>query len=382
MMKVLLITPSYFPIVGGSETLTLNLATKLNEHCTGADILTLNMNEKWKPKWKELVEEDILFKVFKEPALNLLPELPNPLNSLLRTNVIPFPNFLKKAQHYDILHFVGEADLSLPLFSHFISKPRVMHCVGLFRNGGLYYYYTFRRFYLRKIFKKFFSNLANLFLVSSFEEQNILAELGVPISKVVTLPDGVDIHVFKPYLARKTDNTILFVGRIDRIKGLHLLIRALSYLKTPVRLVIIGPRWDSEYFDEIEQMCRVIIRKGFHKIEMYGQMNQDDLVPWYQQATLLVCPYLYETHSNVVREALACGTPVISAGTHFLQNGSDGILVVPKDPIKIADAIEKLLEDAKLRNDYSRLGRKLMEEYFSWECVIQKLNNIYSMMLE
>jgi glycosyltransferase involved in cell wall biosynthesis len=172
------------------------------------------------------------------------------------------------------------------------------------------------------------------------------------------------------------------VGRIDRIKGLHLLIRALSYLKTPVRLVIIGPRWDSEYFDEIEQMCRVIIRKGFHKIEMYGQMNQDDLVPWYQQATLLVCPYLYETHSNVVREALACGTPVISAGTHFLQNGSDGILVVPKDPIKIADAIEKLLEDAKLRNDYSRLGRKLMEEYFSWECVIQKLNNIYSMMLE
>ena len=376
-MKVLLITPSYFPIVGGSETLTQNLAIKLNETGIQTDILTLNMDAKWKPKWKEKIEEGTSFQIFKEPALNLLPNLPNPLYSMLRMNVFPLPSFFKRTNDYDIFHFIGEADLSIPLVSYFIPKPKIMHCVGIFRKGGLYYYYTFKRSYLKRTFKKYFPTLANFYLVSSFEEQDILAELGVPNNKVFTLPDGVDVHVFKPDAARKVDNMILFVGRIDRIKGLHLLIKALSHVKIPVKLVAIGPKWDSDYFAEIEQMCQRINGEGFHKIEVISGMNQNDLVPWYQQASLLVCPYLYETHSNVVREALACGTPVVSTGTHFLKSGSDGILTVPKDPIKIAEAIQKLVEENELREEYGRVGRRIMEQHFSWESVIQKLNEIY-----
>lgn len=380
-MKVLLITPSYFPIVGGSETLTKNLAVKLNQNGIKTDILTLNMNKKWKPIWKEKIEERQSLKIFKEPGLNLLPNLPNPLYSLLRMNVFPLPRFFERAKEYDVFHFIGEADLSFPLVSYFLLKPKIMHCVGIFRKGGLYYYYTFKRSYLKSLFKKYFPNLANFYLVSSFEEQDILEELGVPKNKVLTLPDGVDVHIFKPDTARKVDNMILFVGRIDRIKGLHLLIKALSHVKIPVKLVVIGPKWDLDYFTEIKQMCQVINGEGFHKIEILNGMNQNDLVPWYQQASLLVCPYLYETHSNVVREALACGTPVVSTGTHFLKNGSDGILVVPKNPIKIAEAIQKLLDKEELREECGRVGRKLMEQQFSWESVIQKLNGIYRRMV-
>lgn len=376
-MKVLLVTPSYFPIVGGSETLTRNLAIKLNGNEIHADILTLNMNEKWKPHWEEKIEENMLFRTFKEPALNLLPNLPNPLYTLLRMNVVPFPIFFKKSKDYDVIHFVGEADLSFPLFSRFIPKPKIMHCVGIFRSGGIYHYYTFSRSYLRSIFKKFFPNLANIYLVSSSEEQGLLAELGVPKNKAFILPDGVDVQIFKPDVARKVDNMLLFVGRIDRIKGIHLLIKALSYLKIPSKLVIIGPKWDSEYFNEIEQMCQEINKKGFHQIEILGGMDQNALVPWYQQASVLVCPYLYETHSNVVREALACGTPVVSTGKHILQKGCDGILVVPKNPKKIAAAIEKLLKDKELHKEYSRAGRELIEQYFSWDSIVRKLCTIY-----
>ena len=380
-MKVLLITPSYFPIVGGSETLTQNLAIKLNENGVRTDILTLNMDEKWKPRWTEKIEESRSFQIFKEPALNLLPNLPNPFYSLLRMNVFPFPSFFDRAKNYDIFHFVGEADLSIPFASYFMLKPKIMHCVGIFRKGGLYYYYTVKRSSLKRVFKKYFPNLANFYLVSSFEEQDILAELGVPKNKVMTLPDGVDVHIFKPDAARKVDNMILFVGRIDRIKGLHLLIKALSYVKIPVKLVIIGPKWDLDYFAEIEQMCQMTNGKGFHEIEIINGMDQNDLVPWYQQASLLVCPYLYETHSNVVREALACGTPVVSTGTHFVKNGSDGVSIVPKNPIKIAEAIQKLLKEKELREEYGRVGRRLMEQRFSWESVIQKLNGIYQGMI-
>lgn len=381
-MKVLLVTPSYFPIVGGSETLTQNLAIKLNGNGIHADILTFNMNEKWKPNWKEEIEENISFRTFKEPALNLLPNLPNPFYTLLRMNVFPFPSFFKKTKDYDIIHFVGEADLSFPIFSRLISKPKIMQCVGIFRNGGIYHYYTLKRSYLKFVFKKFFPSLANLYLVSSFEEQELLAELGIPKNKALILPDGVDVQVFKPDVTRKVENMLLFVGRIDRIKGLHLLISALSYLKIPVKLVIIGPKWSSDYFNEIERICQAINKKGFHQIEILGGMDQNALVPWYQQASVLVCPYLYETHSNVVREALACGTPVVSTGTHFLPKGCDGILVVPKNPEKIAEAIEKLLEDKEMREEYSRAGRELVEQCFSWDSIVRKLCDIYKIALE
>lgn len=380
-MKVLLVTPSYFPIVGGSETLTRNLAIKLNGKGIHTDILTLNMNEKWKPNWMEEIEENESFQTFKEPALNLLPNLLNPLSNLLRMNVFPMPNFIKKAKNYDIIHFVGEADLGFPLFSYFMPKPKIMHCVGIFRKGGIYHYYTFKRPYLKVVFKKFFPNLANIYLVSSFEEQRLLAELGVPKSKVMILHDGIDTQIFKPDVTRKVDNMLLFVGRMDRMKGLHLLIAALFHLRIPVKLVIIGPKWNLKYFNEIEQMCQAINEKGFHLIEILEGMDQNALVPWYQQASLLVCPYLYETHSNVVREALACGTPVVSTGTHILQNGSEGIMVVPKNPKEIAIAIEKLLKDKELREGYGKTGRKLIEQYFSWKSIVGKLCDIYKIAL-
>ncbi|MFX1535211.1 MAG: glycosyltransferase family 4 protein, partial [Promethearchaeota archaeon] len=303
-MKVLIVTPSYFPVVGGSETLTQNLAIKLNGSGIHTDIMALNMDEKWKPSWKEEIEEKGSFRIFKEPALNILPNLPNPLSNLLRMNVFPMPTFVNRIKKYDVIHFVGEVDLSFPLLSYFVSQPKVMHCVGIFRNGGMYHYYTFKRPYLKAVLEKFFPNLADIYLVSSFEERDLLTELGVPKSKIKILLDGIDIQTFKPGRTRKNDNMLLFVGRIERTKGLHLLIAALSYLDIPVKLVIIGPKWNFEYFNEIKRMCKPVNKKGFHRIEILEAMNQNALVTWYQKASILVCPYLYETHSNVVREAL------------------------------------------------------------------------------
>jgi glycosyltransferase involved in cell wall biosynthesis len=380
-MRVLLATPSYFPIVGGSEVLTRILSIKLNEMGINADIMTINMNKKWKPLWREEITRTDSTSLFKEPALNPLPNLPNPLSNLFRVNVFPRLDFVSRFKDYDVIHFVGEADLSLPFFSRFIKKPKILHCVAIFRNGGLYKYYMHDRAFFGKMFRKIFPSLADLYIINSDEEKELLSNMGVPKDKISILPLGVDTEAFQPDQKRKIDNLVLFVGRIDRIKGLHILIEALAHVEVPVQLAIIGPKWNAEYVKEIEETSVKINRIGFHKVMFLGNKDQKDLVPWYQKASILACPYLYETYSNVIRESLACGTPVISTGAHLVKDCSDGILLSDRDPKNLAKGINTLLKDKQMRERFGSDGRKTIERHFSWKSIVEDLAQIYENML-
>ncbi|MEM3765629.1 MAG: glycosyltransferase family 4 protein [Candidatus Bathyarchaeia archaeon] len=376
-MRVLLVTPSYFPIIGGAEVFTQTLAIRLNESGIHTDVMTYNMNEKWKPIWAEETIEDGGFKVFKQPAFNPLPNLPNPLYNFLRMNVIPKVSFVKKFKDYDAIHFISEADLGLAICSLHIKKPKLLHFLGIFRKGGMYKYYMVDRPYMGVILKRLIRRLADIFLVSSQEEKRLLLKIGLPEEKVHILPMGVDTEIFRPNESSRSYNLILFVGRIERIKGLHILIDALQYVDIPAHLVIIGPKRDKKYAEQIEKEVSMINKKGFHKVEFLGSMKQSDLAKWYHKASIVVCPYLVETYSNVVRESLACGTPVVSTGSHIIEDGSDGILLTAAKAKDLANCIAKLLKDKNMREKLGMEGRVLVNKFFSWQHVIEELKRLY-----
>ena len=376
-MRVLFVTPSYFPIVGGSEVLTHVMSTKLRKLGVAADIMTFNMNKKWNPAWKEALVKDGAATVFKEGALNPFSGLQNPLFNLFRINVLPKPSFIRKFSNYDIIHFVGEADLSFPIFSYFVKKPKLLQCVGIFRKGGIYKYYNSDRAFLGKTFKRIFPRIADKFIISSFEEKELLTGLGVPENKIVIMQIGVDTKIFRPDPSKKTEVMLLFVGRIDRIKGLHTLLQALPYVKIPVKLTIIGPPWDPDYAREIGKMSQEINSASFHTVTIIGELNSADLVTWYQRASILVCPYIYETFSNVVREALACGTPVVSTGSHSIENCSDGVTLARQNPQDLANVINNLLEKPQVCERLGKQGRSIIEQYFSWDSVVKDLIKLY-----
>lgn len=376
-MRVLLVTPSYFPITGGSEVLTRVLAQKVNDAGVHADIMTLNMNTKWFPHWRDEVTLERSARVFKQGAFNPLPRLPNPLSILLKIEVIPKLSFVKKLDDYDILHFVGEDDLSFPFFSKFVKKPKLMQCVAVHKNGGFYRYYIHERPYFGKLFTIAFPSIADKFVVSSLEEETLLRDLGVAKEKTAILRIGVDVETFQPDPEKKTDDVVLFVGRLYKVKGLHILLQALRYVETPVKLVVIGPLWDSEYVREIRELTDSINRIGFHRITLLGELDLSVIIPWYQRAAIVVCPFVYELCSNVVREALACGAPVISTGTHIVENCSDGILTAAKDPKALADAINFLLKERSVRRRMGDEGRNVIERHYSWKSIIEELLRLY-----
>ena len=371
-MRVLMVTPSFYPIEGGTETMVRNLSIELNKVGVHVDIMTFNMDRKWNPKWRKKIEKLDGITVFKVPALNWLPIKHSP-RITFGINLIP-GRFTHLMKEYDIIHF-HEVEFSFPFFSFFVKKPKILHLHGIRFD-------YFKRYHLSRFILK---TAADLYLSLSKQMKNELITLGIPKDKIVCFPNAVDSKIFQPK-EKKMDNTIRYVGRIAPRKGLHVLLKSLNYIKNSVDLEIIGPPgWNQDYYQNILRLIEIENRRGKHKIRYLGRVDQTSLIEGYQKASIFVLPSLFEPFAVVLLEAMACETPVISTYTggtpEIIKNGENGILVPVNNPNKLAEAINYLLENKDVRIKFGKAGRKWVTENLSIEVSIKKLCKIYETML-
>ncbi len=368
-----MVTPCYYPVKGGTEIVVQNLSKLLNEKGIHTDVMTFNMDQKWYPKCTGKIERVDGITVFRIPAINWLPITHSPRISL-GVNLIP-GRFRHIFKEYDIIHF-HEADFSFPLFSVSTRKPKIFHLHGI--NADFFKRYHLNRFILK--------HTADLYLSISKQMIKDLIDLGIPEGKIAYLPNAVDVKFFTPK-KEKEDNLLLFVGRIEPNKGLHVLIDSLRYLKKSIHLVIIGPiAWSRDYFHDLfDRSIKKINQEGIHKITYLGPRNHEDLLEWYQKASILVLPSFTEAFGIVLLEALACGTPAVSTRVggipEIVQNHENGILVPPNNPLKLADAIQYLIDNKDVRNRMAKKGRIWVVKNFSLDVITERLCNIYQNML-
>jgi glycosyltransferase involved in cell wall biosynthesis len=367
-MRVLMVTPSYFPITGGAETLIRNISLKLNQSGIQADVLTFNMEQKWKAGWQTKIEELDGLTVYKVPGLNWFPLIHSD-RTTLGVNLIPgrFRNIMKK---YDIVHFhIG--DLSFSTFSLHVGKPKIAHF-----HGPLDFY---KKSYLSR---KILLTMANLYIAISSEMQQALVNLGVPECNIRYIPNGVDSNIFYP-AGEKKKNLLLFVGRITYDKGLHLVLDALSKIETKVELVIIGPaEWDLGYFQKIQDQITRINKLGFHKITYLGEQRQSVIVEWCQKASIFVLPSFREACGIAILEALACEVAVVATNIEGIRevvfDNVDGLLVPTNNSVKLASSIQYLLDNESVRIRFGQQGRKIVKVSFSYDSAIKKLQQVYN----
>ena len=363
-----MVTPTYFPVIGGSETTVRKLTTGLNKIGIQTDIMTFNMDRLWQPRWQAETEiSDEGFRIFKIPGLNWFP-ITHSDRITMGINLVPgrFTNLLHE---YDIVHFHGE--LSFPLFSYFSKKHKIFHLHGLRIE-------FFKRYFLPRLILE---NIAQAYICLTERMKNELIQLGIPQRKIRCLPNSVDMEFFRPSKERE-ENMILFVGRLHYIKGLHVLLESLSYLKRPVELVIIGPpAQDSKYQRHIMNLVSSENSKHVHKVRYLGEKNQKDVLEWYQRASIFVLPSIYEAMGIVNLEALACETPVIATKVggipEVVVDKKTGILVEPNSALALANAIQYLMDNPEERRKLGKEGRKWVVRNFSEETTLQKLQSIY-----
>jgi glycosyltransferase involved in cell wall biosynthesis len=364
-----MVTSSYYPIIGGAESVIRNLSIRLNKIGVLTDVMTFNMNEKWRPKWEGKEQREDGINVIKIPALNWLP-MKHSNRITLGVNLFP-GRFRNRLKNYDMIHFHGE-DLTFPLFSHMVTKPKIFHSHGF--SFDFYKRYFLSNFILR--------NIADLYISISHSMTNEYAQLGIPRSKIRYLPNGVDTKLFCPG-GEKDDNLILFVGRVTYDKGLHVLLDSLRNLKMRVHLVIIGPpSWDVAYFKGIQQRIADENRKGMHKITYLGALEEIAVAKWLQKASIFVSPSFREAFGMTIVEALSCGTAVIATDvggvSDVVSHDENGILIPANSAMMLADAIQRLLTDKEARIRLARKGRISVVWRFSQEVVVNRLVGIYN----
>jgi len=239
-----------------------------------------------------------------------------------------------------------------------------------------------------------------LVAASPTDMRHILDCYGADESRVRVIPGGVDTATFRPVpvhdartlLRLDSRKLVLFVGRIQPLKGIELLLRAFAYLLSgwvegprPRLMVVGGDNLADPSDPESIELARL---RGLAEelgvvddVTFRGAVPHDVLPTYYSAADAVVVPSLYESFGLVALEAMACGTPVVASRVGGLQStvrdGESGFLVDRRDPEAFASAIESLLLSEGLRGRMSEAAVRTAREY-SWEAAAEKTLGLYS----
>ncbi|UCF06700.1 MAG: glycosyltransferase family 4 protein [bacterium] len=206
--------------------------------------------------------------------------------------------------------------------------------------------------------------------------------------RYTVIPNGIDCERFNPNPApvsnpEDTAIGILYVGRMDKRKGLPYLLRAIpiaqNRLKRKIRLTIVGEG----------RLRRLLLPKPLDlsgaEIRFCGRVHPRDLPQYYRSADIFCSPATgQESFGIVLLEAMASGVPVIASNIPgfrmVVTHRKDGLLVTPKSPTAIAEAIVELAEDNRLAENLRIQGRETAKRY-DWPVVIDELERTFLQLL-
>jgi len=211
---------------------------------------------------------------------------------------------------------------------------------------------------------------------------------------VVEIPNGVDLEIFKPlkknnkllkkYNLSLKNKIVLFVGGLDRahyFKGVDVLIKSFSQIIKDFPesvLMIVGEGDLKEKYEKIAKNLEIE-----DKVIFTGKVSNEELPQYYNLADVFVLPSINrnESFGLVLIEAMACQKPCVASNLPgvriIVDNNKTGFLVKPKNENDLSEKICLLLENDKLREEMGIKGRKKVEEKYSWEIIVKKLEKLY-----
>ncbi len=233
------------------------------------------------------------------------------------------------------------------------------------------------------------------------EREVMIWDLQADPLKICTVPPGVDLDHFRPsdrlaarnQLGLPAQPLVLFVGRIDPVKGIDTLFQAWRRVLTsvapgepePVLIFLGGRRVEGTAGPQVDPPLGKLIADARaldieRSVRFLGSQPREILPLFYNAADLCVMPSRYESFGLVAVEAMACGTPVIASrvgGLRFtVEHEISGLLVPPDDPETLAAAIRRGLTDHQLRTRL-QVGARQAAVRYSWHGVTNAVLQVY-----
>ena len=225
----------------------------------------------------------------------------------------------------------------------------------------------------------------------------------VPTAKVTMIPLAVNAHLFRPMDAAEArrrvgfglqpeDRVVVYVGRMLPRKDIRNVVRAVALLagrerggEPPLKLLVVGGECaepDPTLTPEIGEVQRLAAELGIgDRVICTGMRQPGELCAYYGAGDVAVTTPWYEPFGLTPLEAMACARPVIGAAvggiTFTVQHGQTGLLVPPREPAILADALASLLDDPQRRSQLGVAARRRVETAFTWPAVARRTAELY-----
>ncbi len=226
-------------------------------------------------------------------------------------------------------------------------------------------------------------NCHHIIATTRKEKEEFVRHHGASPDRISVIPCGVNLDLFRPLekrVARQQlgfgdDRVILFVGRMEPLKGIDQLLRAMTYLENGQRprLVIIGGGENSQ--DEMARLRK--LSQGLQvedRVTFLGLIEQEKLPCFYNAADVCVVPSYYESFGLVGLEALACGTPVVAADVggfeDIIRQGETGYVLPDNTPRHLAEKIAWLLSKS-IGDAETAVSIRASVTHFSWSNIAE-----------
>jgi D-inositol-3-phosphate glycosyltransferase len=227
---------------------------------------------------------------------------------------------------------------------------------------------------------------------SANERDSMVRLYGADAGRVSVAPCGVDLSLFRPLdqkqarekLGLNGESVFLYVGRLEPLKGVELLLHTAAQLETcrPMRVLVVGGAAEGDQqVDRLRSLARTLQVDGV--IDFVGRVDQEELPMYYNAADVCVVPSYYESFGLAALESMACGTPVVAARvgglSTIVQHGRTGYLKFWRCPEAFANSLEMIISNARLQHNMGLAARRRAEG-MGWQQVAARLSREYEIL--
>ena len=245
----------------------------------------------------------------------------------------------------------------------------------------------------QQVEKELMASAEHIVAFSPHERDAMVRLYQADATRIGLIPCGVDLSLFRPLdqqevrekLGLNGEKVLLYVGRIEPLKGLELLLHTAAQLQTfeQIRVLVVGGGVGRD--QEIDRLRELAKSLNVDKVfDFIGRVDQQDLPLYYNAADVCVVPSFYESFGLAALESMACGTPVVAtrAGglSTIIQHGRTGYLKAWRCPEAFASSVEMIISSRNLQHSMGLAARRRAEG-LSWDNVAGQIAGVYDSLI-
>jgi glycosyltransferase involved in cell wall biosynthesis len=371
-----MLTSEFPPDLGGISVYIYNLSKRLIERGHKVTVITRGT---WGKTYYENIDGIFVYRV------RFIPFYPNPfkLHGLFVNKL-----FKRIEPELDLLHVHGS--ISPVIGTHLPTVVTVHGTVArdIDNMPVKSFHFLIVKFMRKQILNAEKAILESADVITAVSQSCVkeLKEYHTISKEIIVVNNGVDTNFFIPGKNKKKGglNYILYTGRLETRKGLIDFIKSAKYVcqeSADIKFILTGKGTIKNYLER--RINNFHLKKNFY---FAGFVDRGTLLEYYQNATIYVLPSYYEGLPTTLLEAMSCGIASIATdvegSSEVITDGETGLLVPPRDPEKLAEAMLKLLDDEELRKRIvGANARRHIVSNYDWEIITDRIEEAYKLAL-